>query len=547
MAKKTISTESAGDSIFDLIKSVDNSAEILSESSNAIIEDYIDTGCYILNACMTGSLFKGIPSGRVLCLAGAPGSGKSFLAISACREAQKKGYTPIYMDSEGAIDKDFVMRLGCDASKMIIKQVTTISEVSTFMANLLQKVNAIKKSDRPKLIFVLDSLGNLTSTKELSDTLDANGKRDMTKAQETKALFRTNATALAKAQAPFIVTSHIYMTQDLFAKTVVSGGCLISEEEIITKTGNKPIKDIQIGEYVLSADGTFQEVLKTFNYKKDTITFTFDNGEMIECSKDHKFLVGKDPNDEHNWKRAEDINIDENILILKNTKYKFIKIISKTLSIESKLVNDLCVDKNHSYVSSNGIINHNSGISFNASLTLLLSTAKLDDKVSEKIAENKVGDFTKTGVIVTAKPEKSRFTIPQKVKFQIPFFKAPNPYVGLEAYITWDNSGIMEGVLLAKQEFDKLSDKEKETVKTFEFNGETKYAFPKVASMQKHRKIVVKHLGEELPITELFTSKVFTNEVLHNLDETVIKPSFELPSQDSADDVDEFLNIASVE
>lgn len=406
MAKKTISTESAGDSIFDLIKSVDNSAEILSESSTAVIDDYINTGSYILNACMTGSLFKGVPAGRVLCLAGLPGSGKSYLALSTCREAQKKGYTPVYMDSEGAIDKDFVTRLGCDASKMVIKQVTTISEVSTFMANLLQKVNSMSKKDRPKLIFVLDSLGNLTSTKEMTDTLDATGKRDMTKAQETKALFRTNATALSKAQAPFIVTSHIYMTQDLFSKAVVSGGL---------------------------------------------------------------------------------------------------------------------------------------GISFNASITLLLSTTKLDDKVSDKLAEKKVGDFTKTGVIVVAKPEKSRFTIPQKVKFQIPFFKAPNPYVGLESYITWDNSGIMEGILLTPDEYNKLSEKEKGTVKIFEFNGETKYAFPKVASMQKNRKIVVKHLGEELPITDLFTEKVFTEDVLRNLDETVIRPSFELPSQDSSDDINEFL------
>ena len=94
---------------------------------------------------------------------------------------------------------------------------------------------------------------------------------------------------------------------------------------------------------------------------------------------------------------------------------------------------DLCVDKNHTYVSENGIINHNSGINFNASVTLLLSTSKLEDKQSEKIAENKVGEFVKTGVVVTAKPEKSRFTIPQKVRFQIPFFKAPNPYVGLES------------------------------------------------------------------------------------------------------------------
>ena len=407
MAKKSsINIEDDQQSIFSIISAVDKSAEILAESKTAVIKDYINTGSYILNACMTGSIFKGVPSGRVLTLAGEPGTGKSFLAVSICREAQKKGYTPVYMDSEGAIDREFVERLGCDATKFVIKQVTTIGEVSTFMANLLQKVNQYPEDSRPKLIFVLDSLGNLTSAKELTDTLEANAKRDMTKQQEVKALFRTNATALAKAQAPMIVCSHIYKTMDLFSKNVVSGG---------------------------------------------------------------------------------------------------------------------------------------SGIQYNSSLTLMLSTAKLDDKESEKIAEGKVGDFTKTGVIVTAKPEKSRFTIPQRVKFQIPFFKAPNPYVGLESYITWENSGILEGILLTQKEYDKLSDKEKETVKTFEFNGETKYAFPKVAGIQKNRKIVVKHLGEEVPITELFTSKVFTDEILHNLDDKIIRPSFELPSQEAFTDIDEFL------
>lgn len=397
---------SSDNTIFDIVKSIDDSAEILAESKTAKISDYIHTGSYILNACMTGSLFKGLPAGRVCCLAGAPGTGKSYLAVSMCREGQRKGYTPVYLDSEGAIDLDFVKRLGCDTTKFIIKQVTTISEVSTFIANLLKKVNSMKENERPKLLFVLDSLGNLTSTKELTDTIEATGKRDMTKAQDVKALFRTNATALAKAQAPFIVTSHIYMTQDLFSKAVVSGG---------------------------------------------------------------------------------------------------------------------------------------SGIAFNASITLLLSTAKLDDKESDKIAENKVGDYTKTGVIVTARPEKSRFTIPQKVKFQIPFFKAPNPYVGLEAYLTWENSGIMEGIILSQKEYDKLSDKEKETVKTFEFNGETKYAFPKIAGIQKNRKIVVSHLGEELPITELFTSKVLTNDILHRLDDEVIRPNFELPETDAQTDIDEVL------
>jgi len=404
MAKKT-STKSTGGSIFDIVKSFDESAEILSKSKTAVISDYIDTGSYILNACISGSLLKGVPAGRCTVLAGDPGTGKTFLAISVCRNAQKKGYTPIYLDSESAIDLDQVSKLGADPNNFIIKQVTTVSEVSTFIARTCKSILEMPEGERPKVIFVLDSLGNLTSDKELNDTIDGNDKRDMTRAQAVKALFRTNATALGKIQAPFIVNAHIYRTQDLFAKTVVSGG---------------------------------------------------------------------------------------------------------------------------------------SGINFNASVTLLLSTSKLDDKQSDKIAENKVGDFVKTGVVVTAKPEKSRFTIPQKVRFQIPFFKAPNPYVGLESYITWENSGIMRGKLITEKEYNKLSDLEKNLCcEMKDSEGKLCYAYPKETS----KSIVVKHLGCELPAVELFSSKVLTEEILKHLDETIIKPSFELPSNTGNDDIEELLNV----
>ena len=405
MVKKT-TNKSAGGSIFDIVKSFDNSAEILGESKTAIISDYIDTGSYILNACISGSLLKGIPAGRCTVLAGDPGTGKTFLAISVCRNAQKKGYTPIYLDSESAIDLDQVSKLGADPNNFIIKQVTTVSEVSTFIARTCKSILDMPEEERPKVIFVLDSLGNLTSDKELNDTIDGNDKRDMTRAQSVKALFRTNATALGKIQAPFIVNAHIYRTQDLFAKTVVSGG---------------------------------------------------------------------------------------------------------------------------------------SGINFNASVTLLLSTAKLEDKQSDKIAENKVGDFVKTGVLVTAKPEKSRFTIPQKVRFQIPFFKAPNPYVGLESYITWENSGIMRGKIVYEKEYNKLSDLEKSLCYEMkDSEGNICYAYPKETS----KNIVVKHLGCELPAVELFTSKVLTTDVLKNLDETIIRPSFELPSNSGNDDIEELLDVS---
>lgn len=165
MAKKKEST-GKGLSIFDIVKNCDDTAEVLAESKTAVIPDYVSTGWYILNAAMTGSIFKGAPASRVVTLSGESGTGKSYLAVSICREAQKKGYTPIYMDSEGAIDIEFVERLGVDTSNFIIKQVTTITEVSTFMANILKSVNEQPLEERNKIVFVLDSLGNLTSAKE---------------------------------------------------------------------------------------------------------------------------------------------------------------------------------------------------------------------------------------------------------------------------------------------------------------------------------------------------------------------------------------------
>lgn len=408
MAKK-VNANNGDNSIMGLLNSIDDSVEILAESKTAVISDYINTGSYILNAAMTGSIFKGVPTGRVLTLAGEPGSGKSYLAVSICREAQKKGYTPIYLDSEAAIDIEFIERLGCDPKKFVLKQVNRISEVSTFVANLCQKMLSLKEEDRPKVILVLDSLGNLTSDKELNDTIEGNSKRDMTKQQEIKALFRTNMTSIGKLAIPFIVNSHIYQTQDLFSKAVVSGG---------------------------------------------------------------------------------------------------------------------------------------TGISYNSSLTMLLSTAKLDDKESEKVAAQKTGEFLKTGVMVTAKPNKSRFTIPQKVKFQIPFFKSPNPYVGLEPYINWDNSGILRGKMLSQKEYDKLSDNDKLQCKEMtDAEGNVTYAYPKDTS----KYIVVKHLHGEVPIVELFSAKVLTEDILKTLDETVIRPNFELPSQEQDSDIDEFIETENVE
>ena len=385
-----------------LVKSVDNTAEIIADSSYSNVKEWIPSGNYILNACMSGDIYKAIPSGRVVTFCGSSGSGKSYLACSCCREAQKLGYIPIYLDSEGAIDSDFVKRLGVDPQKLIIKKVNTIMEVSQFIINLCNKLEEQENTygTHDKVILVLDSLGNLTSEKERDDTLAGSQKVDFTKAKDTKALFRVCATPLAKLQISFIVINHVYQSMSFIPQNIQSSG---------------------------------------------------------------------------------------------------------------------------------------SGIVYNASITVELSAAKLEDKENDSAAKNRVGSDagTKNGVLVTAKPVKSRFCRPMKVKFQIPYYKKPNPYVGLEQFMNWENAGVCRGNLLTEKEYEKLSDAEKKKIYVFDFNGETKYCQPKDTA----RGIVVKHLGEQVSFVDFYTDKVFTKEYLDYINENVIHPMFQLPDQSAFDDI----------
>ena len=218
-------------------------------------------------------------------------------------------------------------------------------------------------------------------------------------------------------------------------------------------------------------------------------------------------------------------------------QYKTLKLKRKTYNPDKKTVYDLTVADTANYVTANGIINHNSGIVYNASITLEMSAAKLDDKDNEKAAAAKQGSEqgTKNGVLVTVKPVKSRFCRPLKCRIQIPFYNLPNPYVGLEAFMNWENSGVVRGNLLTEKEYLKLSDSEKKKVHIFEYNGETKYAIPKETA----RGIIVRHLGESVPLLEFYTPRVFTQEFLEYLNENVIHPMFNLPDQSSFDDIKE--------
>mgnify|MGYP000850237224 CR=1 FL=1 len=176
------------------------------------------------------------------------------------------------------------------------------------------------------------------------------------------------------------------------------------------------------------------------------------------------------------------------------------------------------------------------GIKYNASIILQLTKSKLDDKESEDKVKKQNIETNKIGIVITITPLKQRFTRPIKVQIHLPFYKAPNPYVGLEKFVSWNGCGIIRGKCLTEKEYNKLSPDDQKLCGEFKgTDGQTLYAFPKDTS----RYLVCRHLGGEVPISELFTEKVFTQEVLKELDEKVIKKIFMLPSIESLEDLAE--------
>lgn len=210
-----------------LSKNVDDRGSISTNNAFSKIDEFIDTGNYLLNAQISGSLFGGFPNCRTVALAGETGTGKTFLALNACRQAQKAGYHVIYCDSEAAVDTDTFKKFGVDPDKVRYQPINTPLEFKYFVANLIKAMKDAreKKMKVPKIMLVLDSLGNLATTKERADALSKSEKKDMTKAQEMRSLFRIITMDLAEAKIPFIMTAHTYASVGSFIPMdVMSGG-----------------------------------------------------------------------------------------------------------------------------------------------------------------------------------------------------------------------------------------------------------------------------------------------------------------------------------
>lgn len=333
----------------------------MNESAFSEVTDYIPTGNYHLNACMTGSIFKGVPNNRAICFAGSSGTGKTFLLLNAIREAQKKGYYIVFYDSEAAVDRELMEKFDIDTSRVRYEPCATVQEFRTSVTNLTESLitNKRKGIEIPKLMIALDSAGNLATLKELDDAQSGSQKADMSRAKIMKSIFRILMNRLAECKIPMIFTNHTYQTQSFISQTKAGGG---------------------------------------------------------------------------------------------------------------------------------------TGPEYAASIILFLSKAQLKEAKE------------KTGIIVTAKPNKNRFARPHPIKFYIHYSKGMNEYVGLENYVNWELCGITKGK------------KDKKTGELIPSAGSNKW--------------IVKHLDRTVTNSEFFTPEVFTEEVLKKIDEH-IQPIFNYGIDDS--------------
>ncbi len=212
----------------NLIKEVkDEDTTLASDGSgSAEFGGFIDTGCFTLNAVLSGSLWGGVPDNKVTAFAGESATGKTYFVLGVVKSFLDKNPTGgvVYYDTEAAVTKQMMEERGIDTSRVILAEPDTIQKFKTHALKLLDAYDQKPEKERPPMMFVLDSLGMLSTSKEMEDSLEGKETRDMTKSQTIKATFRVLTLKLAKVKIPLLVTNHVYELVGSYVPTKELGG-----------------------------------------------------------------------------------------------------------------------------------------------------------------------------------------------------------------------------------------------------------------------------------------------------------------------------------
>jgi RecA/RadA recombinase len=214
--------------VTDILKGISKSVPI--QIDNEIREKkYISTGVYLLDASLSTHLLNGgIESGKIFCLAGESGTGKSFIALSIAKQAQQQGYGVIYIDTEYAITLGDLPNYGIDIAedKFTLVRTNKVEDINIALTQLIDtlKQKKMEGEELQPMLIVLDSVGAMSSNKEKNDLVQGNIKQDMTRAKSLAALFRSITSDLGYCDIPMVVCNHVYLSQDLFPQEILKGG-----------------------------------------------------------------------------------------------------------------------------------------------------------------------------------------------------------------------------------------------------------------------------------------------------------------------------------
>ena len=215
--------------IKDLVKASGNEfANIVADGVQAgDVDSFVDSGSYIFNALLSGSLYGGLPKNKITAIAGESATGKTFFALGMVKQFLEDNpeSAVIYFESESAISKQMIEERGIDSNRMVIVPVVTVQEFRQQAISILDKYLETPKDKRPPMMMCLDSLGMLSTTKEIEDTAAGKETRDMTRAQVVKGAFRVLTLKLGRAGVPMIVTNHTYdVIGSMFPQKEMGGG-----------------------------------------------------------------------------------------------------------------------------------------------------------------------------------------------------------------------------------------------------------------------------------------------------------------------------------
>ena len=219
----------ANDFLKNVVKEVGNEyASVVADGVEAgDVTSFIDTGSYIFNGLLSGTIHGGLPANKITALAGESATGKTYFLMGIVKNFLDANPDAgvIYFESESALTKDLIVNRGIDPDRMLLMPVTTVQEFRTQAIKVLDSYLAQDESDRKPLFLCLDSLGMLSTTKEVEDTAEGKETRDMTRAQVLKAAFRVLTLKLGRAKVPMVVTNHTYdVVGSMFPTKEMGGG-----------------------------------------------------------------------------------------------------------------------------------------------------------------------------------------------------------------------------------------------------------------------------------------------------------------------------------